>query len=69
MAGKDYEVRQLLRAYRSGVISEEFLSQQVDELCAAGNGNGAAAMSAERSARPQAVTAMPASTRPARSRS
>lgn len=38
MATKDFEVRQLLRAYRKGVISEELFAQQMAELGAAGNG-------------------------------
>ena len=32
MANKNFEVQQLFKAYRSGVISEEFLAQQLDEL-------------------------------------
>jgi hypothetical protein len=40
MAGKDFEVQQLLKAYRTGVISEALLAQQMDELCAAGSGAG-----------------------------
>jgi quercetin dioxygenase-like cupin family protein len=32
MATKDFEVRQLLKAYRQGIISEELFSQQIDEL-------------------------------------
>ncbi len=38
MATKDFEVQQLLRAYRKGVISEELLAQQMAELGSAGNG-------------------------------
>jgi quercetin dioxygenase-like cupin family protein len=38
MENKNFEVKQLFKAYRSGVISEEFLAQQLDEL---GGGNGA----------------------------
>ncbi len=56
MAGKDYEVRQLLRAYRGGIISEQLLSQQIDELCGVGNGHAAATTSPERTARPRPVT-------------
>lgn len=32
MANRDFEVKQLLRAYRSGVISKEFFQQQMDQL-------------------------------------
>jgi quercetin dioxygenase-like cupin family protein len=38
MATKDFEVQQLLRAYRKGLISEELLAQQMGELTATGNG-------------------------------
>jgi len=38
MAGKDFEVQQLFRAYRKGLISEDLLTQQMTELCATGNG-------------------------------
>jgi mannose-6-phosphate isomerase-like protein (cupin superfamily) len=37
MANKNFEVKQLFKAYRSGVISEDFLAQQLDEL--GGNGD------------------------------
>jgi quercetin dioxygenase-like cupin family protein len=37
MATKDFEVQQLLRAYRKGLISEELFGQQMAELGAAGN--------------------------------
>jgi predicted enzyme related to lactoylglutathione lyase len=43
MPTKDFEVRQLLRAYRSGLISEELFARQMDELCATSNGNGQSA--------------------------
>ncbi len=32
MPNKDFEVQQLLRAYRKGIISEELLAQQMDQL-------------------------------------
>jgi len=32
MATKDFEVKQLLRAYRKGVISDELFAQQMAEL-------------------------------------
>jgi len=38
MATKDFEVQQLLRAYRKGVISEELFTQQMGELGASENG-------------------------------
>jgi len=37
MATKDFEVQQLLRAYRKGLISEELLSRQMAELGPAEN--------------------------------
>jgi quercetin dioxygenase-like cupin family protein len=39
MATKDFEVQQLFRAYRNGVISQELFTRQMDELAAI-NGNG-----------------------------
>jgi hypothetical protein len=39
MASKDFEVQQLFRAYRQGLISEELFAAQMDNLCAVGNGN------------------------------
>ena len=39
MATKDFEVQQLFRAYRNGVISQELFTRQMDELATA-NGNG-----------------------------
>jgi len=56
MASKDYEVQQLLRAYRSGIISEKLVTQEIDKLCAAGNGEAAPTRSPERTARPRPVT-------------
>src|SRR5690349_20415790 len=41
MASKEFEVQQLLKAYRKGIISEELFAKQMAEL-GAGNGNGAA---------------------------
>ncbi len=38
MATKDFEVQQLFRAYRNGVISQELFTRQMDELA---NGGGA----------------------------
>ena len=32
MANKDFEVQQLLKAYRKGVISEELFARQMDQL-------------------------------------
>ena len=57
MASKDFEVRQLLKAYRNGFISEGLFNQQMDELCgAAGNGKGSSAASAPRPARVRKLT-------------
>ncbi len=41
MATKDFEVQQLLNAYRKGVISEELFARQMDELGAGGDGHDA----------------------------
>ena len=41
MANKDFEVQQLLNAYRKGVISEELFARQMDELGAGGDGHDA----------------------------
>jgi len=38
MATKDFEIQQLLRAYRKGLISQELLAQQMTELGASENG-------------------------------
>src|SRR5580700_4515902 len=43
MASKDFEVQQLLKAYRKGLISDELFAQQMAEMGAATNGHGAAA--------------------------
>jgi catechol 2,3-dioxygenase-like lactoylglutathione lyase family enzyme len=56
MASKDFEVQQVLRAYRKGLISEELLTRQMDEMCAAGNGQSAGAKSSQRPARLRSVT-------------
>jgi quercetin dioxygenase-like cupin family protein len=41
MATKDFEVQQLFKAYRKGVISEQLFAQQMDELVSAGDGHEA----------------------------
>lgn len=56
MASKDFEVRQILKAYREGLISEELFKRQMDELCAAGNGQDARAASPRRPAGLRGVT-------------
>jgi quercetin dioxygenase-like cupin family protein len=38
MPNKDFEVQQLLKAYRKGIISEELLAQQLDQLGASSHG-------------------------------
>ncbi|MGH8014211.1 MAG: cupin domain-containing protein [Blastocatellia bacterium] len=38
MPNKDFEVQQLLKAYRNGVISEELFAQQMDQLVESGAG-------------------------------
>lgn len=40
MASKDFEVKQLLKAYRSGLISEELLAKQIDELAMSNGASG-----------------------------
>ncbi|GEM_PF-2315901 len=45
MANKDFEVRQLLKAYRKGLISDELFEQQMMEL--AGGSNGGAGLGVE----------------------
>ena len=37
MPSKDFEVRQVLKAYRDGIISEDLFAQEMDKLCAPGN--------------------------------
>jgi hypothetical protein len=46
MASKEFEVRQLLKAYRKGIISEDLFSKQMAEIETAGNGHGRATMTA-----------------------
>src|SRR5712692_3773319 len=38
MPNKDFEVQQLLKAYRKGIISEELFAQQMDQLVEGANG-------------------------------
>ena len=40
MATKDFEVQQLLKAYRKGLISDELFEAQMNELGTASNGAG-----------------------------
>jgi quercetin dioxygenase-like cupin family protein len=40
MATKDFEVQQLLKAYRKGVISDELFEKQMNELVDGGAGDG-----------------------------
>jgi predicted enzyme related to lactoylglutathione lyase len=46
MASKEFEVQQLLKAYRKGIISEDLFAKQMAEIGASGNGQARAAMSA-----------------------
>jgi predicted enzyme related to lactoylglutathione lyase len=48
MANKEFEVQQLLKAYRKGIISEELFAKQMTEMGATGNGHGAATVSQQR---------------------
>lgn len=41
MANSNFEVQQLLKAYRNGVISEELLAREMDELIGSANGHEA----------------------------
>src|SRR3984957_13393117 len=43
MATKDFEVQQLFKAYRSGVISQELFARQMDERVAGADGHDAVA--------------------------
>lgn len=57
MARKEFEVQQLLKAYRKGIISEELFAKEMAELAdAAASGNGAANGSQQRGPRIRAVT-------------
>jgi len=38
MANRDFEVQQLLKAYRKGLISDQLLKQQMNELTSASDG-------------------------------
>jgi catechol-2,3-dioxygenase len=46
MASKEFEVQQLLKAYRKGIISEDLFAKQMAEIGAPANGQAAAAGSA-----------------------
>ena len=39
MPSRDFEVRQVLKAYRNGIISEQLFGQEMDRLCGSGNGS------------------------------
>ncbi len=60
MATKDFEVKQLFKAYRTGLISDALFNQQMDELCGSTNGNGSGngqpAKAAAAPRRPRPVT-------------
>ncbi|HVC45469.1 MAG TPA: hypothetical protein VND20_11685 [Candidatus Binataceae bacterium] len=56
MASKEFEARQLFRAYRNGIISEELLAKEMAELGAAPNGNGTTVTSQPRTPRVRSVT-------------
>ncbi|HZP46495.1 MAG TPA: hypothetical protein VFB15_12675 [Candidatus Binataceae bacterium] len=56
MATKDFEVQQLFKAYRSGLISEALFAQQMDELCGARNGQAPKADGAARPRGPRPLT-------------
>jgi len=48
MARKEFEVQQVLKAYRKGVISEELFAKEMAALGGAADGNGAAESRAAR---------------------
>ena len=50
MASKNFEVQQLFKVYRKGLISEELFLEEMDELCAAGNGQRATGRNGQSSA-------------------
>jgi len=56
MARKEFEVQQVLKAYRKGVISEELFAKEMAALGGAADGNGAAAKSPQRAPRMRSVT-------------
>ena len=39
MSTRDFEVRQVLKAHRNGIISQELFAQEMDRLCGPGNEN------------------------------
>jgi hypothetical protein len=50
MASKNFEVQQLFKVYRKGLISEELFLEEMDELCATGNGQHATGSNGQGSA-------------------
>jgi catechol 2,3-dioxygenase-like lactoylglutathione lyase family enzyme len=56
MASKEFEVQQLLKAYRKGIISEELFAQQMADLVTSANGNGAKTKSEKRPPMMRGVT-------------
>jgi catechol-2,3-dioxygenase len=56
MARKEFEVQQLLKAYRKGIISEGAFATQMAELVAVAEGNGVAGKSQPRAPRMRGVT-------------
>jgi predicted enzyme related to lactoylglutathione lyase len=70
MATKNFEVQQLFKVYRKGLISEELFLEEMDELCAAPNGpraNGANGQRADTGNGQRSATtpsSRPAKTRP-----
>jgi catechol 2,3-dioxygenase-like lactoylglutathione lyase family enzyme len=56
MARKEFEVQQLLKAYRKGIISEELFGKEMAALSGAAEGNGASTKSQQRAPRTRPVT-------------
>src|SRR5208282_3723302 len=56
MASKEFEVQQLLKAYRKGIISEELFAEQMTKLGGTGNGHGAATETQQRTPGIKGVT-------------
>lgn len=42
MAGRDFEVQQLFKAYRSGLISDDLFNREMGQMCGDSNGNAPA---------------------------
>ena len=59
MPSRDFEIRQVFKAYRNRIISDELFTQQIDELCAAGTEQSSGTKFSKRSAGLLGVTGDP----------